>query len=338
MDVECKTSNAGDSTYTPYDPNSSLNNLSLVPQRNHSLEYAWQKVPAVKTGHLTDGSQKAPERIRFDDSIFDSAGNTPHAMASPGIGLLGSVPTLSLEEMMMAMKSPGVQLKSTPPTRLDLSGVCGFRFHEDSKKRSRVATPPSSAMSPKWSLKPKLKRAARQSWTPEEDKRLREAVKKLGNARNWRTIAENFVKTRNASQCSQRWHKTVRPELIHVKKGTWSDVEDEKLRSLVKEHTSTHGANLLGIWNGIARDMGFERNPKQCRERWMHFLDPSLKIGGWTVQEDHTLMRLYDEQGRKWSAIAKELPGRTAGRVKRRAESLLRERVRSLESRSRYQA
>merc|ERR1712100_409611 len=168
----------------------------------------------------------------------------------------------------------------------------------NAKKRSRVGTPPA-AVSPKWSLKPRCKRAARQPWAPDEDKRLREAVKQLGKARNWRTIAENFVKTRNASQCSQRWHKTVRPELQHVKRGTWSEDEDAKLRQLVKEHTSIHGGNLLGIWNGISRDMGFGRNPKQCRERWTHFLDPSLKIGEWSMEEDHKLMKMYDEQGRK---------------------------------------
>merc|ERR1712188_277242 len=97
-------------------------------------------------------------------------------------------------------------------------------------------------------------------------------------------------------------------ELQHVKRGTWSEDEDAKLRQLVKEHTSIHGGNLLGIWNGISRDMGFGRNPKQCRERWTHFLDPSLKIGEWSMEEDHKLMKMYDEQGRKWSAIAKELP------------------------------
>jgi len=323
MDVECKTN--GLSGTSAYDPNYSLGNLSLhAPlQRKHSLDYAWQR-PAENSQ-----KPKSPEQIQiaFDDSIFDR--NTPRAMASPGIGVvLASVPTL--EEMMPGGALCNSQaMKAMPPTRLDLTVACDFQFN--AKKRSRVGTPP--AASPKWSLKPRCKRAARQPWSTDEDKRLREAVKQLGKARNWRTIAENFVKTRNASQCSQRWHKTVRPELQHVKRGTWGEDEDAKLRQLVKEHTSIHGGNLLGIWNGISRDMGFGRNPKQCRERWTHFLDPSLKIGEWSIEEDHKLMKFYDEQGRKWSAIAKELPGRTAGRVKRRAESLLRDRVRQLSSR-----
>lgn len=333
MDVECKTDLlSGTSPYTPYDPNHSLRNLSLAPlQRKHSLDYAWQKpVTQCSTHGCTEHSvysqkPKAPEQIVIFtklDHLFDN--NTSPTMASPGIGL-ASVPTL--EEMMPGDALCNSEMK-TPPTRLNLSVSCDFPFNGDSKKRGRVATPP--AVSPKWSLKPRCKRAARQPWSADEDKRLREAVKQLGKARNWRTIAENFVKSRSASQCSQRWHKTVRPELQHVKRGTWSDDEDAKLRQLVEEHTSIHGGNLLGIWNGISRDMGFGRNPKQCRERWTHFLDPALKIGEWSMHEDHKLMQLYDEQGRKWSAIAKELPGRTAGRVKRRAESLLRDRVRCI--------
>lgn len=218
-----------------------------------------------------------------------------------------------------------MKMKSNSPTRLNLSVALPSSSRLNDKKRSRVATP-TACQSPSTS-KPKSKRAARKAWSKQEDHQLREAIKKIGIARNWTKVAE-LVKTRNASQCSQRWHKSVRPELQHVKRGTWSEEEDDKLRNLVNAHTSTHGGNLLGIWNGISRDMGFGRNPKQCRERWRHFLDPSLKIGGWTIEEDHKLMQMYDDQGRKWSSIAKDLPGRTAGRVKRRAESLLRERVR----------
>jgi len=152
-------------------------------------------------------------------------------------------------------------------------------------------------------------------------------VKQIGAARNWKAIAE-LVRTRSAGQCSQRWHKRLRPELAHIRNGTWSEAEDEKLRGLVNAHASTHGGvDILGMWKGISRAMGWQRTPKQCRERWRHFLDPKLKVGAWTKEENEKMMALYDKLGRKWSEISKQLPGRTAGRVKRQAEALLRDRV-----------
>lgn len=208
---------------------------------------------------------------------------------------------------------------------------------ETSYERKRVTTPPLP-VSPKWSSKPSKRphqspkvsskpKSKRKPWTAAEDERLRNAVKELGGiARRWKLIAE-LVETRSAGQCSQRWHKRLRPELSDVNRGTWSDDEDEKLRALVNEHKAKHGIEILGMWKGISRDMNYKRTPKQCRERWRHFLNPALNNGRWTEEENCKLMRLYDQLGRQWSKIAKRMPGRTAGRVKRQAEAQLRERV-----------
>jgi len=35
------------------------------------------------------------------------------------------------------------------------------------------------------------------------------------------------------------------------------------------------------------------RSGKQCRERWINALNPSLKTGGWTPDEDKLLFSLY---------------------------------------------
>ena len=48
----------------------------------------------------------------------------------------------------------------------------------------------------------------------------------------------------------------------------------------------------------------------QCRERWFNHLDPALKKGGWTEEEDAILVEAQMKWGNSWTKIAKLLPGR----------------------------
>ena len=53
------------------------------------------------------------------------------------------------------------------------------------------------------------------------------------------------------------------------------------------------------------------RSAKQCRERWRHTLDPSIKRDPWSASEDELLLARYEQLGSKWAEIAAALPGRT---------------------------
>jgi transcription factor MYB, plant len=61
---------------------------------------------------------------------------------------------------------------------------------------------------------------------------------------------------------------------------------------------------------------GLNRCGKSCRLRWLNYLRPDIKHGGYTEQEDRIICSLYSSIGSRWSIIASKLPGRTDNDVK----------------------
>lgn len=158
----------------------------------------------------------------------------------------------------------------------------------------------------------KENKAKPRRWTPEEDKLLLDAVA-VGGARNWKGIAKQ-VPGRNHTQCLQRYAKVLKPGLV---KGHWTDTEDKTLTTLVQSGWTN--------WGQIADKIN-GRTSKQCRERWFHHLDPSIKRGDYTAEEDDLILALHDKLGNKWSQIAHQLEGRTEDAVKIRWKTLNRHR------------
>ncbi|KAM0892420.1 hypothetical protein ACQ4PT_025738 [Festuca glaucescens] len=95
-----------------------------------------------------------------------------------------------------------------------------------------------------------------------------------------------------------------------VKRGPWSPEEDELLRTYVR----THGA--VSNWIALPHKAGLNRCGKSCRLRWLNYLRPDIKHGGYTEQEDLVICSLYNSVGSRWSIIASKLPGRTDNDVK----------------------
>lgn len=195
-------------------------------------------------------------------------------------------------------------------------------------KKRKPPTPRDYVPSLGWTALPTSKRSAPTSkrraackpWTAKEDQRLRDVVQQLGGACNWDRVSQ-IIETRSAGQCAQRWRKNLRPELANIKRGKWDVVEDLKLHGLVSHHIRKFGKLTHSMWERIACGMDWRRSPKQCRDRWRHFLDPSIKIGNWTQAEDAKLMCLYAQYGpSRWCKLAQQLPGRTPARVKRRLQ------------------
>ena len=82
------------------------------------------------------------------------------------------------------------------------------------------------------------------------------------------------------------------------------------------------GGNIIN-WPSIASKIK-GRTTKQCRERWYNHLDPTIKRGNWSYEEDNVLLNEQARLGNKWSKISSMLEGRTENAVKIRWKSLTR--------------
>ncbi|ORD99577.1 MYB98 [Hepatospora eriocheir] len=88
-----------------------------------------------------------------------------------------------------------------------------------------------------------------------------------------------------------------------IKKGKWTSDEDEMLMSIIYEFG-------LGNWSLIAKLMP-NRNNKQCLERYLNHLDPSLNKTPLTEKEKELILKLQKKFGNKWTKIASELGDRS---------------------------
>ncbi|KAF8972883.1 hypothetical protein BGZ46_009981 [Entomortierella lignicola] len=97
----------------------------------------------------------------------------------------------------------------------------------------------------------------------------------------------------------------------------WTPEEDEFLRKAVQKY-----GDKTEKWAKIAACVPGRTN-KNCRKRWFHSLDPSLKKGGWTEEEDRLLRNGVENFRGQWSKIAERIQGRTDDQcAKRWRESL----------------
>ncbi|KAJ4759972.1 Myb domain protein 84 [Rhynchospora pubera] len=96
----------------------------------------------------------------------------------------------------------------------------------------------------------------------------------------------------------------------NVKKGPWSSEEDAKLKSYIEQHGTG------GNWIALPQKIGLKRCGKSCRLRWLNYLRPNIKHGGFSEEEDRIILSLYVSIGSRWSIIAAQLPGRTDNDIK----------------------
>lgn len=80
-------------------------------------------------------------------------------------------------------------------------------------------------------------------------------------------------------------------------------------------------------WREISQQMKTKRNPRQCSERYLYYLSPSVNNGPWSIEEDEFLINKYEELGPQWKKISEFFPKRTEINVKNHFNLLNRRRL-----------
>ncbi|KAL3228987.1 Myb-like DNA-binding protein BAS1 [Nakaseomyces bracarensis] len=123
-------------------------------------------------------------------------------------------------------------------------------------------------------------------------------------------------------------------------KNYWSKEDDTKLGQLVNEelvrlglangisdlkniHDSLHYSRKIRWDNILFAFKNKYRTPKLLRKRWISALDPNIKRGKWTPEEDEKLVKAYEKLGPKWLDISSEILGRTEDQCSKRYIEIL---------------
>ncbi|MED6173262.1 hypothetical protein PIB30_057697 [Stylosanthes scabra] len=109
-------------------------------------------------------------------------------------------------------------------------------------------------------------------------------------------------------------------EKMGLKKGPWTQEEDQILISYIQKHGH-------GNWRALPKQAGLLRCGKSCRLRWINYLRPDIKRGNFTIEEEETIIKLHEMLGNRWSAIAAKLSGRTDNEIKNVWHTHLKKRL-----------
>ena len=287
----------------------SRNNTRNLPPRSPLKKRA--PVPEFTSTSMAAGSvdqqaKQPPSGISGSERIFGDDGSVDQAL-SMSAGVM-SARGSQHQHIPAAMRVP----EALPDNRA--SPRAGPTGHDTGKRDvSDNSVSPSQRSGSKW--------------TRAEDQHLQYLVGSLGTDK-WEIVSERMSEVtssrakhtlplRTPIQCMNRWNRVVSKGLSQ---GPWSEEEDKIVINIV----SKFGVGKVK-WTKVAECLP-GRVGKQCRERWFNHLDPSVKKGKWSQEEDDIIFEMQKNIGNKWSEIAKFVPGRTENAVKNRWNSTARKR------------
>ncbi|KAJ3323007.1 Myblike DNAbinding domain-containing protein [Boothiomyces sp. JEL0866] len=155
----------------------------------------------------------------------------------------------------------------------------------------------------------KKQKTEEQEWTAQDNQLLIETVEQVGQ--KWTEVAQKLNRT--PQQCQQHYVN------ICPRKGKWSKQEDQQLLAAYKtlyeqEMAANNGTapntQVTTFWYKVAESI-VGRSGQQCMARYNETLDPSVKKGKWSAEEDELLQNGFQQYGKSWVKLSSLIPGRT---------------------------
>ncbi|XP_040180082.1 snRNA-activating protein complex subunit 4 isoform X2 [Rana temporaria] len=138
-------------------------------------------------------------------------------------------------------------------------------------------------------------------WTEAEIEKLKE-IAMAHNFVDWQVIAQELGTQRTAFQCLQTFQRNNKA----FKRSEFTKEEDEMLKHFVQRMRV--GEHIP--YKKISYFME-GRDGLQLLYRWTKCLDPSLRKGPWTKEEDEMLLKAVAKYGERWYKIRFDVPGRS---------------------------
>ncbi|XP_065523428.1 cyclin-D-binding Myb-like transcription factor 1 isoform X3 [Lathamus discolor] len=142
-------------------------------------------------------------------------------------------------------------------------------------------------------------------YTPEEIEKLKELRVKHGN--DWATIGAALGRSASSVKDRCRLMKDT------CNTGKWTEKEEKRLAEVVHELTSTEPGDIVtqGVsWAAVAERVG-TRSEKQCRSKWLNYLNWKQSGGTeWTKEDEINLilriaeLEVSDENDINWDLLA----------------------------------
>ncbi|KAI0269204.1 hypothetical protein BC834DRAFT_1016795, partial [Gloeopeniophorella convolvens] len=133
-------------------------------------------------------------------------------------------------------------------------------------------------------------------WTASEISAAKSLVEgRTGNDVDWTAVAEELGTHRTPIDVMRH---TV-PRKVHV----WDAESDRRLIEAVKIYGTES-------WSLVARAVSEDAQMGSCQNRWYRTLDPSIRRGNWSPEEDAQLRLAVELYGHAWMEVASVIPGR----------------------------
>ncbi|PIN22867.1 Transcription factor, Myb superfamily [Handroanthus impetiginosus] len=150
-----------------------------------------------------------------------------------------------------------------------------------------------------------MDKVKKETSTPETTKEVR-----FASCSSFSESSCDTVTPRSSSDSGFSLHRRSGPARRSSQAG-WTEEEDKQLTEAVQRFEGKS-------WKKIAECMP-GRTDVQCLHRWQKVLNPDLIKSPWTKEEDDCIIELVGKYGsKKWSTIAKSLPGRIGKQCRER--------------------